>query len=87
MWSVCGFVYARLGDRAAAEKALQRAIDLDPQRAQSWIARARYFAEFGEADKAEADFMHAASLTPAELHQFLEAGWWVQGAGGEWARK
>ena len=79
VWVVSGWVHARLRDYASAEKAFQRAIDLDPQKASPWIARGRCFAERGAADKAESDFTHAASLTPNELHQFLEAGWWVMG--------
>ena len=79
VWVVTGWVHARLADHAAAEKAFQRAIDLDPQKASPWIARGRYLAERGTADEAESDFTHAASLTPDELDQFLEAGWWVMG--------
>ena len=44
-----------------------------------WIHRGRWYAQQGEQEKADADFAHAASLTPGELNKFLEAGWWVAG--------
>lgn len=39
------------------------------------IKRARWYAERGEGEKAEADYAKAASLTSHELNRFLEAGW------------
>ena len=44
-----------------------------------WIHCGRWYAERGQHEKADADFVKAASLTPNELNKFLEAGWWVVG--------
>lgn len=63
------------GARAAWDKA----IEVAPNDPLPWIHRARWFAQRGAWEQADADYAHAASLTPRELSRFLEAGWWVAG--------
>ena len=62
-----------------APASLDKAVELAAGDPLPWIARGRWHAQHGEQAKADADYAMAASLTPSELHRFLEAGWWVVG--------
>ena len=64
---------------ARAEEAWTTAVDAAANDPLPLIQRARWYAERGEREKAEADYAKAAALTPHELNKFLEAGWWVVG--------
>jgi tetratricopeptide (TPR) repeat protein len=64
---------------AEAEHEFLRAIEMDPQNAQMWIAAGCYFAARGNRAKAEAHYEKVATLTPAELNRFIDGGWWVIG--------
>jgi hypothetical protein len=71
--------FAERGDWSRAKEFFAMGIDLDPKRAETWIARGRAQAERGEHQLSEADLGQAAALATGELHKFIEAGWWVAG--------
>ena len=64
---------------AKVEEALTKSADAAANDPLPLVKRARWYAERGEREKAEADYAKAAALTPHELNKFLEAGWWVVG--------
>ncbi len=91
LWQARARWYLARGNAAAAETALDRAVELAGDDPMPWIHRGRWSAERGEHEKADADFAHAVSLRGSvssegsgqgegfELNKFLEAGWWVVG--------
>jgi tetratricopeptide (TPR) repeat protein len=72
-------LYRQLEDQEKAEAQWQAALKIAPREPALWLARARLFAQRGQHDKADADFLKAATLTPDELDRFPQAGWWVVG--------
>jgi tetratricopeptide (TPR) repeat protein/WD40 repeat protein len=91
LWQARARWYVARGNAAAAETALDRAVELAGDDPMPSIHRGRWSAERGEHEKADADFAHAVSLMGPvssegsgqgegfELNKFLEAGWWVVG--------
>jgi formylglycine-generating enzyme required for sulfatase activity/serine/threonine protein kinase len=65
-------------DTEAAAGVYERAFQLS-QDPKILIARARFYAEIGESQRAEIDFKRAAELNATELDRFLQSGWWVVG--------
>jgi serine/threonine protein kinase/tetratricopeptide (TPR) repeat protein len=53
------------------------ALERRPEAVELWLARARYHLQQGNHAAADADFTHAATLTPEGLNKFIEPGWWA----------
>lgn len=71
---------ATIADLGRAEWTLatyNTALEKRPESVELWLARARYHLQQGNHTAADADFSHAATLTPHELQRFIEPGWWV----------
>jgi serine/threonine protein kinase/WD40 repeat protein/Flp pilus assembly protein TadD len=60
-----------------AERIWQHIVELAGDDPLLWIERGRWYSERGEHQKADADFIKAATLTPDNLNKFIEAGWWA----------
>jgi len=66
--------YAGMGDYTAALRDMQEAIELDPKRAQSYLANARIQAAARQIEAAEASFKQAAQLDPKSVDVRLDMG-------------
>ena len=63
-WRERGNAFHTRKEHARAVECYTSAIDLDPNDANAYIERGELYRAMGEMDKAEADFIKAASLTP-----------------------
>jgi tetratricopeptide (TPR) repeat protein len=79
IWWVRGRLFDQLGKQDRAEADFAKVLALGAGDAKIWIARGRYLAERGRHPKADAAFARAATRAAEQLHQFIEAGWWVVG--------
>jgi len=75
VWAGLGTVYLREQRLPDALKAMDRAVSLDPQRADLRAARARILLAIGEPKKAQDDFQQALRLNPSDAEARGQLTW------------
>lgn len=71
-WAGLGVVYLREGETAEAQRAMARAVELDPHRADLHVALARALRAAGESSEARQEFQKALSLDPGDAEARTE---------------
>jgi tetratricopeptide (TPR) repeat protein len=72
-WFMLGTAEGRLGNIPAAEMAMNKALDIDPNLAEGWLGMGQVLEARGRRDDATKNYLHAISLKPklAEAHAGL----------------